>query len=482
LLGTAFGFAGDQKKCTECLEKALEIALDKGYMDIALSSYNNLSQLLPDEEFERRFELLKKGFELAKKAGDTSRQSWLAEGLAQLYMGRGDVNKAVVLIEESIALDRKSGNAFHLPMSLGLLSSIRLILGDLEEAEQYAREAFDISQKQKHFQSVAGSNWHLGRLAFDRGEYVKAMGFFESGYKACEKAGPKSSIIWFSLWVIRTHIELREFAEAQNKLESLQKLALDVKDKVHIADVDVLKATLFRTQKKWQNSLALFEKSIQEFDALNARHWRVYDFARWVLCEYARTYLERDEVGDREKAQELLSQALEMFQKIGAKRDVEKTMKLSEVLQPPKIQTSEKRVSTAGVVCDDVRSSVIATPRELKVGESLELDIEVTNTRKRGTILLTKIMEVIPEGFAIAKKPELYCVEDNCLIIREKRLGPSRTELVKLVLEPKAQGTFQIKPKIAYLDENGKEKIYEPKPVSITVKELGLRGWLKGER
>jgi hypothetical protein len=129
-----------------------------------------------------------------------------------------------------------------------------------------------------------------------------------------------------------------------------------------------------------------------------------------------------------------------------------------------------------------VRSTIVATPRELKIGENLELEIEVTNTRKKGAILLTTIAEVIPEGFAIAKKPELYRMEGNCLIMREKQLGPSRTEIVKLVLTPKVQGTFHIRPKIAYLCESGKEKTCEPKPVSITVKELGIKGWLKGER
>jgi len=33
-----------------------------------------------------------------------------------------------------------------------------------------------------------------------------------------------------------------------------------------------------------------------------------------------------------------------------------------------------------------------------------------------------------------------------------------------------------------YLDENGKYKSHEPEPVPITVKELGIKGWIKGER
>jgi hypothetical protein len=39
-----------------------------------------------------------------------------------------------------------------------------------------------------------------------------------------------------------------------------------------------------------------------------------------------------------------------------------------------------------------------------------------------------------------------------------------------------------LKPTILYLDENGKYKSHEPEPVAITVKELGVKGWLKGDR
>ena len=208
----------------------------------------------------------------------------------------------------------------------------------------------------------------------------------------------------------------------------------------------------------------------------------IYHFAKLYLNEYARVYLERNQEGDREKALDLLKEALEIFQKLGAKKEIERTMKTIEALQRPLTHIREETISPGSYEFAEVQSSVTATPRELKIGESLELEIEVTNARKEGAILLAKLIEVIPEGFAIAKKPELYRIEGNCLIMREKRLGPSGTEVVKLVVTPKIQGTFHIKPRITYLDENGKYRSYEPEPVSITVKELGIKGWLKGER
>jgi hypothetical protein len=51
-----------------------------------------------------------------------------------------------------------------------------------------------------------------------------------------------------------------------------------------------------------------------------------------VLCEYARAYLERDQEGDREKAHNLLNQALEIFQKMGAKKEIERIIAKKKLL------------------------------------------------------------------------------------------------------------------------------------------------------
>jgi hypothetical protein len=73
-------------------------------------------------------------------------------------------------------------------------------------------------------------------------------------------------------------------------------------------------------------------------------------------------------------------------------------------------------------------------------------------------------------------------VEDSHVDMKGKLLGPLKTEELRFVLKPRVQGTFALKPTILYLDENGKYKSHEPESVTITVKELGIKGWLKGER
>jgi len=476
-LGDIYDWLGDRKKAAAFGEKALKIALDKGFTDTAIETYNDLAVFQPPEQNEKRLEYFEKGYELAKKVGDIFFQSWLSLNLAGIYHGMGDASKAIAFVEESAALDRKAGNTTHLSMSLGMLGAVHHFLGEWDKAEQRFRESLEISEKLDDLLSKRASYSWYGWFSFERGEFTKAKEFFEKALQVLEKHGAKE-LSFSSYSVIWAYIELGELEKARNLLDTLQEFALKTENKWFIARADVLNAMLLRTEKKWKESIAFFEKGLQEFEALGARQWDIYNLARMVLREYARVYVERNQEGDKEKANSLLSQTLEIFQRLGAKKDIEKTMTVIEALHLPSAQTREKAVSPENI---EVQSNIVATPNELKIGESLELEIEITNQHEKTTILLVRITDIIPEGFVIARKPELYRVEDNCLNMKEKRLGPQKTEEVKLVLTPKIKGTFHIKPKILYLGENGAEKTCEPKPVSITVKELGISGWLKGQ-
>jgi KaiC/GvpD/RAD55 family RecA-like ATPase len=90
-----------------------------------------------------------------------------------------------------------------------------------------------------------------------------------------------------------------------------------------IANAEMLTGMLFSAQKNWEQSIQHLEKSLQTYRDLNAQKWYVPFFADF-LYEYGSMYLDRNEEGDREKACELLNQALEIFQKMGAKKDIEK--------------------------------------------------------------------------------------------------------------------------------------------------------------
>ena len=210
---------------------------------------------------------------------------------------------------------------------------------------------------------------------------------------------------------------------------------------------------------------------------------KLYTMAEKVLQTSAGSFMKAEHPEKREQVLRLLERV---------KEEQELALSLSEVLHAPSIVSTtiafatpspnhENAVGLERFENANVQANLITSQKELKIGENLNLEIELINAGK-GPALLTKITEVIPEGFELTEKPDNYRVEDSQLNMKGKRLDPLKTEEVKLVLRPKAQGVFPLKPRILYLDENGKYKSHEPEPITITVKELGIKGWLKGER
>jgi hypothetical protein len=210
---------------------------------------------------------------------------------------------------------------------------------------------------------------------------------------------------------------------------------------------------------------------------------KLYVMIEKVLQTSAGSYTKAEHPEKREQMLKLLEKA---------KEEQELAASMTEALHAPSIvsatttfaspkPTQEQAVGSERFEHADVQANLIVRQKELKIGEDLSIELELVNAGK-GPALLIKVNEAIPEGFELIEKPEAYRVEDNYINLKGKRLDPLKAEELRLVLKPNVQGTFYFKPTILYLDENSKYKSHEPEPVTIVVKELGIKGWLKGER
>jgi predicted ATPase/KaiC/GvpD/RAD55 family RecA-like ATPase len=356
-LGLVLNATGEKKAGVECIENALKIALDNGYMYIAERAYNNLAATLPADENERMLECFEKGLELAKKTGHIQEISWFEFQLAAMHLNMGNTAKALALAEESDRLARKIRNPFNLSSSTITLGSLYYVFGEWDKGEQLLKEALGVSLETKNTQQISYSYGYLGWSCYDRGEHARAKGYFDKMSAVTEKAGAKAYQIANSAWLAMNYIELGEIDKARTLLDELRKFAHEKQLKQLIAGEDAVRAKLLRAERKWSDSIEHFDRSLHEFEALGARQWNVYFFAKLVLLEYARTYLERGHVGDKEKAAKLLDQALEIFQKMDAKKDVEKVAAEIAFIESGKVVTRpkpEKRISTGFADLDKV--------------------------------------------------------------------------------------------------------------------------------
>jgi hypothetical protein len=210
---------------------------------------------------------------------------------------------------------------------------------------------------------------------------------------------------------------------------------------------------------------------------------RFYEMVERLLEASAGSYL-------KARHPEKSEQVHRILESVHEERQIAKS--LMEVLHAPAIVSTttsfitptpiqEKAVGFERFEHADVQATLSFRAKEAVVGDDIDLEIECTNTGKAPASLI-RIEELVPRAFVVKKTSETCKLEDGSLNLRGRRLDPLRTEEIKLVMRAATKGTFTLKPKITYLDETGASKYNEPKPATMMVKEMGIRGWIKGER
>jgi hypothetical protein len=127
-----------------------------------------------------------------------------------------------------------------------------------------------------------------------------------------------------------------------------------------------------------------------------------------------------------------------------------------------------------------IEANLIGGQREVYCGENVHLEIHIANLGG-GVASLVRVEGIIPEGFDLVERPEKSVVENGSISLGKRRLPPLDTTEIKLTLKTKKKGEFFLAPRLHYTDQSEKLRRYELEHFQIRVKELGIRGWLKGE-
>ena len=324
---------------------------------------------------------------------------------------------------------------------------------------------------------------------------------------------------WEKMMLAEARTSHEYYNEAAELFEQARKLALDQSTSLLAqAHSDFCKALEAGTRFERNKDSTLFSLAKNHVEAANRYYLRAgyrsfSDYAtatNRLLDGYMYTYSAQTEIDSDRKArffqlaERLLQDSAGLFLKakhpeksnevrtilenIKAEKEIAlslaKLMHASDVVSTTTSfstpnPTHEQAVGLERFESADVQANLIAKRREVGVGENLDLEIELVNAGKAPAQLI-KVEDIIVEGFELKNYPNICRVEDSYLDMKGRTLSPLKTQELKLVLKPLTKGDFELKPRILYLDEAGKYKSHEPEPVSITVQELGIRGWLRG--
>jgi len=151
------------------------MALPKNEKSLSLAAYN--------EGLKIRQEIGAK-----KEAGDT------LIDLGDLYLERGDSNKALQMFKESLQIQRDAGDQINQALCLSNIGAAYLQKTENEDALTYLQQALQIREKLNVPVDIAQTLHNLGEAYANLGQYDQAMTSYTRGLDLYRKADEKQGI------------------------------------------------------------------------------------------------------------------------------------------------------------------------------------------------------------------------------------------------------------------------------------------------
>ena len=441
-----------------------------------------LSRAEQDEEARKSFEQAARLFDETRKSIQSqlhkiedADEKLMATNMLKATDTRHEYCEARIAVEDAKILDKK-GDHYSSSKKYGSATEIFEKISQSQESEQEKREIQFITILSRAWQKMT-----MAEAEASPALYAEASELFEQA----RDYGPSEK----TKMLVLGHSRFCKALQAGTEFADTRDQALHAAAVRYLASASnyYMKAG-FQTASEYAKATKLLFDAYVYMDNTEKekdpdKKAKLYVAIERILQTSAGSYTKAEHPEKREQILKLLEKA---------KEEQELAVAMNEALHAPSIvsatttfasptPTQEEAIGSERFEHADVHANIIVNRNQLKIGENLELEIELANAGK-GTALLDKIEGAIPIGFETTEKLQTYRIEGCNINMKGRRLQQLKSEEVKLSLRPKHKGSFTLKPVIFYLDENGNAKSHKPEPVAVTVKELGISGWLKGER
>ncbi len=397
----------------------------------------------------------------------------LATELGKASVRRMNYCKARTVLEEARILDRKGSHEESAEKYGSAAQLFEKIMATLETS---------VDQKEIELIPYMCRAWQKMKLADKAASPTLYHEASELFVKAKEHSAGEKSVLLMS-----GNGAFCKALEAGTEFEAMRDKEHFLKTKQHLESAAnyYLKAG-FEGASVWTNATEML------FDAYNymigaetepdpGRKTKIYLLAEKCLERSARLYEKAGYTGKHDDVLKTLNNVEEKRKFALSLRDIltaPTDVSSSRAMFAPRLMV-EQPVGLLKFEHAFIEANLTVQSKDVLVGESINIEVQLLNLGKDSAFLL-RAKDLIPSEFDLVQKPEKCVVKDGLLDLKGRRLQPLESDEITVRIKSTKTGKFTFTPAIQFVDEAGNDKVCELGQMTINVREMGIRSWLRG--
>jgi tetratricopeptide (TPR) repeat protein len=304
---------GQLEQGIRVLEASILLLESAGDLETLAIALNNLAS-----GYEQRGDLrltLERGIqagEIDGRVGNTAAIGFGIVGMGGTFIRLGDWEEAEEHIERGATILAAVGASWYAAYAPVERGHLRLRQGRWDEAARALEEALRLAQPIGDVQILEMASWLLGELELLEGRAEAARDRLEP---LVSEDGPY--VVPLLMTLAGAYLALDEVDRAEQAAERGLAIAKERHQRLYVPELLLVLGMILTRQRRWNEAEHAFE------DAVSRARSMPYPYAEArALSEYAMLHRER---GENEEARDRFEEALTIFRRLGAEKDVERT-------------------------------------------------------------------------------------------------------------------------------------------------------------
>ncbi|HID92978.1 MAG TPA: tetratricopeptide repeat protein, partial [bacterium (Candidatus Stahlbacteria)] len=325
-LGNIYRNKGDYAMASNCLRRSLTIREKISIPYDLVSAYNNIGILYKNiGEWNKAIKYYNKALEIANRIGDIDGQAMLHNNLGIIYKNIGRWSEAEQCFRRSAEIWERIGDMGGVAYSLDNLGVIFQKRGELDKGEEFYGKSLRIAKVLKDDREIAVLYEHMGELYLKEGALDKSLNYLQKGLRVFEKLGIEQGRATVLTLLGELYLNNNEYDNALKLCESAIDIAITNNLRLEEANARRVLASVYGTIGEIEKAKENFAKGIALLEELGAKYELgriLLDTGYWILDKG----LEEIEINGIKGSLSFLNRAKEIFERIGAKMELQKTL------------------------------------------------------------------------------------------------------------------------------------------------------------